>query len=307
MSPARPPWTPDVELSQAGAAQLISSQFPSLSSLPLEKIGSGWDNDAYRVGATWLFRFPRRRLGVTCIENESRWLPRLAQVLPLPVPEPRWFGQPSSSYPFPFLGSRWVEGETACSVDLSPADLREIALPLARFLSTLHAQPLPPDAPRDPAGWKDVPTLIERIGRALERVEDPEAEAAREAAAKLAGASAWSGERAWVHGDLYARHLLVDRRERGRRSGRRRLAGVIDWGDVHAGEIADDLSIAWSFLDGEAREAFFGEYGEVERGVRERARLYALHIGAVIAGYGREVGDGALREAGRRALKFASA
>jgi Ser/Thr protein kinase RdoA (MazF antagonist) len=39
-----------------------------------------------------------------------------------------------------------------------------------------------------------------------------------------------------VHGDLYARHVLVD--ERGA------LSGVIDWGDIHLGDPAIDLAIA---------------------------------------------------------------
>ena len=52
----------------------------------------------------------------------------------------------------------------------------------------------------------------------------------------------------WVHGDLYARHLLLD--------DHKKLCGVIDWGDVHLGDRALDLSIAYSFLPAEARLCF---------------------------------------------------
>jgi aminoglycoside phosphotransferase (APT) family kinase protein len=300
----RPPWTPEFALPRESASRLIAEQFPelapSLAKTPLEPVGSGWDNDAYRLGTEWLFRFPRRALGVTCIENETRWLPTLARELPLPVPEPRWIGRPGESYPHPFLGSRWIEGTTACSVELSDAERGAIAVPLGRFLARLHAMPVPEGAPEDPAGRKDVPALaakaLEWIGK-IER-ECGEAAAAMRAVERLAGTPEPAGPERWVHGDLYARHLLVD--------GRRRLAGVIDWGDVHAGDPADDLSIAFGFLRGEAREAFFGAYGEVAAAVRERARLYALRVGGVIAGYGREVGDETLAAAGRTALRFAA-
>lgn len=127
--------------------------------------------------------------------------------------------------------------------------------------------------------------------------EMPEAAEARATVERLARTAGWDGRARGSHGDLYARHLLVGEGCE--------LRGVIDWGDVHAGETADDLSIAYSFLCGEARAEFFEAYGEVDRASRDRARLYALHCGGVLASYGREVGDGGLFEAGRVALTFA--
>jgi aminoglycoside phosphotransferase (APT) family kinase protein len=295
----RPPWTPDYELTPAAAARLIAAQFPALASQPLERIGVGWDNDAYRVGDSKLFRFPRRAIAAVCIANETRWLPDLAPSLPLPVPVPEHIGAPADGYPWPFLGSRWIEGRTACSVELSATDRKAIAAPLARFLRTLHAIPLAADAPEDPAGRKDVPTLAAKTLESLGKLppDFEETAAAVRKVEQLASTAEPRGPDRWVHGDLYARHLLVD--------AEKHPCGVIDWGDVHAGDPADDLSIAFGFLAGEARAAFFGAYGEVEPATRERARLYALRVGGVIAGYGRAVGDGALVEAGRTALRFA--
>ena len=97
-----------------------------------------------------------------------------------------------------------------------------------------------------------------------------------------------------VHGDLYARHLLFDRR---------RLCGVIDWGDVCRGDRAVDLSIAYSFLPEAARERFFARYGEVDADTHALARFRAIHVGLAIAIYGREIGDEDLLREGLFALR----
>lgn len=315
------PWTPDVDLPPEAAARLISTQFADLPSPHLEPIGRGWDNDAYRVNRDFVFRFPRRKLAEVCMRNEIASLPRFAGSLPLAVPVPTHVGRAAEGYPYPFVGYRWIAGRTACSVALDAEARRKCAGPLARFLAKLHALPVPeagPEgAPEDPAGRKDVARLVERSLAWLKGLSEVAAEseaasakvasrvvmspaelaAARATIEGLAGTAEWDGSARWSHGDLYARHLLVDERSE--------LCGVIDWGDVHAGETADDLSIAYSFLAGEARAEFFAAYGEVDRATADRARLYALHCGGVLAWYGREVGDGALLEAGRVALGFA--
>lgn len=61
------------------------------------------------------------------------------------------------------------------------------------------------------------------------------------------GTPRWEGPPTTLHGDLYARHLLVDRG---------RLIGVIDWGDLMAGDPAVDLTVAVTFLPRAARASF---------------------------------------------------
>ena len=63
--------------------------------------------------------------------------------------------------------------------------------------------------------------------------------------AALAGT--WHGAPVWVHGDVAAGNLLI-------RDGR--LAAVIDFGSSGVGDPACDVTIAWTFLAGESREAF---------------------------------------------------
>ena len=98
----------------------------------------------------------------------------------------------------------------------------------------------------------------------------------------------------WVHGDLYARHLLADEVKN--------LVGVIDWGDLHLGDAALDLSIAWSFLHAEARTEFAAAYGVIGEASWNRARFRALNYGIILMLYGRDINDPHLRSVGEYAL-----
>ena len=78
------------------------------------------------------------------------------------------------------------------------------------------------------------------------------------------------------HGDLYARHLLVD--DAGD------LAGVIDWGDCHRGDPAVDLSAVYALLPPAGRAAFFSHYPPPDEPTRSVMRLRALgHTLSLIA------------------------
>ena len=102
-------------------------------------------------------------------------------------------------------------------------------------------------------------------------------------------------QQALVHGDLYARHLLLDDQAR--------LCGVIDWGDIHVGHPAVDLSVVHAFLPPAARLAFLQAYGRpVDPGSWRLARFRALFSALAIVLYGKDTGDGPLEAEGRQAL-----
>lgn len=77
---------------------------------------------------------------------------------------------------------------------------------------------------------------------------------------------------------------------------------MIDWGDVHFGDPAVDLSIGLSFLPPEGRAEFARSYGGIDEATWNRARLRAIHYGATLILYGTKVGDGSIEQAGRLAL-----
>jgi aminoglycoside phosphotransferase (APT) family kinase protein len=222
------PWEPQRTVSPDLASSLIQSQFPDLAPIRVEPLGFGWDNTAYLVNGEVVFRFPRRQVAVDLLTVEARLLPKLAPLLPLPIPVPRWLGQPEERYPWSFAGYPMLPGQAAFRADLDDEARMQIARPLASFLRALHSVPLLEagkwGAGPDDFNRLDVPRLSETI---RPRLHD------------LAKRRLIDGPRRWlevidsastqplpvkalVHGDLHAEHLLVDNAHR--------LSGIIDWG-----------------------------------------------------------------------------
>jgi aminoglycoside phosphotransferase (APT) family kinase protein len=69
-----------------------------------------------------------------------------------------------------------------------------------------------------------------------------------------------------------------------------RATGVIDWVDVCRSDPAIDLSMLWSYLPRQGREAFLAEYGAVTDEQLMRARVIALSLSAALAHYGHTEG-----------------
>jgi aminoglycoside phosphotransferase (APT) family kinase protein len=302
--PARPlPWQADIDLGPERAAALIAEQFPALAPVALEHLGTGWDNTAYLVNGRWVFRFPRREFGAWTIAHEVAILPRMAPLLPLPLPLPCHVGHPAEDYPHVFAGYRMLAGTTGCSVALSDRERAACAEPLARFLACLHGLPhdIAAIAPGDDIARADmkrrVHIALERLAAIEPHEPDLDGPALRAAIHELCETSPWEGPPRWAHGDLYARHVLI--------GDDRQVCGIIDWGDVHLGDPALDLSIAHSFLPPAAHEAFRAAYGPIDDATWSRARYRAIFMGVTLAHYGRDIGDEAIAGAGRVALHYA--
>lgn len=296
-------WSPEQVVPPALARELIAGQFPELGGLPVEPLGVGWDNTAYLVGGRLVFRFPRRAVAVELIGVEARVLPRIAPRLPLAVPLPRWLGRPDRGYPWPFSGYERLPGRAAGDAGLDAVRRQRAAPHLGRFLAALHGVDREGlDLPGDAIARAD---MTGRTAGMLERVEAlaaaalvPDPDGLRRLVRELPAKPPPSAPRL-CHGDLYARHLLVD--------GAGLPSGVIDWGDVHAGHPAVDLAIAHGFLPPEARPAFLEAYGPVDAGAWAFARLRALWYATVLMLYAHEVGDAPLLREAALTLGYARA
>jgi aminoglycoside phosphotransferase (APT) family kinase protein len=225
--------------------RLLTAQFPQWSTLPLRRIGStGTDNAIYRLGDEMGVRLPRIHWAEQQIAKECEWLPRLAPLLPAPVPVPLATGEPGDGYPFPWLVYPWLQGS---DLQQGPvADLNQVARDVAAFVRTLEGV--------DPT---DGPVVRRRGGRLAEFDESTrhfirglddliDAGSAQAVWRAALDADPWPGPPVWVHGDLLPGNLLV-------RDGR--LAGVIDWSGAGVGDPACDAMLAWS-LPADARAIY---------------------------------------------------
>ena len=171
------------------------------------------------------------------MRKELAALPLIVPQVPYPVPAPRYAGEPSDDIPWHFGGYEILLGVTACSRDLSDEERRQLARRSRAF----------PQAPAriDPAAAAraGLPPMI-RSASSTQRDSGRRTTTA--------------GLLRIVHGDLYARHLLLDQRNR--------LCGVIDWGDVHYGLPAVDLSAVHMMMPVGFHHAFFAAYGRSTNG-----------------------------------------
>jgi aminoglycoside phosphotransferase (APT) family kinase protein len=303
------------------ALALINDQFPDLlksTDQHIEQFGVGFDNTAYLINGVYIFRFPRRQIAVPLLETESRALPHLAGRLPLAVPLPEWVGQPSPqrNYPWPFAGYKLLPGTTACRVEISDDQRTGNAETLAKFLRALHSLPLAEGErwrlPGDVFKKLDLEKRIPQTHNYLSEIvshgllnEDAGSESNKfpesivETLTKLIDSARGlrpTSHSTILHGDFYARHLLVD--------GKRTVTAVIDWGDICIGDPAIDLSVAHSFLPPHAHDAFKAAYGSIPENTWLLARFRALSVSLVLMSYGHDIGDPHLIRAGRQALRY---
>jgi aminoglycoside phosphotransferase (APT) family kinase protein len=295
------PWKPELEVTPALAQQLITRQFPELCPVTVRYLSAGWDNTVYEVNDQWLFRFPHRQLAAPLIHTEIALLKALAPRLPIAIPEPGWIGHPEAHYPWTFAGYRPISGETACRLHLSPQERMPWASPLGHFLHSLHSQS---------HAWSKAHGIQ---SDQLQRMDIPKRQRMiHEQLAEIQAAGIISSVQPWqhllaevplepesltlVHGDLYARHLIG--------TPEREFGGVIDWGDVHWGDPAQDLRIAWSFLPPEAYPAFEKAYGPISAHTAARARLSALFSTTAVLRYGLHIGDTDLLREGQQSLQW---
>jgi aminoglycoside phosphotransferase (APT) family kinase protein len=299
------PWAADVDVTGELARSLIEAQFPELAGASIAPLGEGWDNAAFLVSGEYVFRFPRRTVAAPLIAREIAILPMLAPHLPHAISAPHFAGTPTALYPWPFAGYRSFRGRPLSAIHLDDAAFERVAADLGIFLSALHRiDPAPAIAaglPEDEIGRLDHTERISKLDARFAALSS--AGLIRETATLLdclngiAPAGPRRDRLCIVHGDLYAKHIFVDK-DGG-------VRGVIDWGDIHLGDPAIDVSVAFELLPLQARSVFEQAYGPIDERTRELARYRAIYHAALVAYYGYRIGNDETLRAGLTGLKYA--
>jgi aminoglycoside phosphotransferase (APT) family kinase protein len=258
----------EVIIDSALVTRLVATQFSQWKQLPIKPVEfGGWDNRTFYLGDRMTVRLPSAKGYAAQVEKEHRWLPKLAPFLPLPIPVPLAMGLPSDGYPWHWSVYRWLDGEVATIERIS--DLRQFAITLAQFLVALQridATGGPSAGPHNFFRGGPLTVYDEETRQAIATLEGKIDSDAAIALWEAALATTWSGPPVWVHGDVSADNLLVQRG---------RLCAVIDFGSSGVGDPACDLSIAWTLFRGESRQAFWAAL-PVDNATWARARGWTL-------------------------------
>lgn len=257
-------------------SRLIAGQFPQWAALPIEPVPSaGTDNALYRLGDNLAVRLPRIKGAVEDVWREHLWLPRLAPLLPVAIPQPLGKGEPAEGYPWAWSVCSWLEGENP-TVGGIP-DPGGLATELARFIMALH-RIAPDGAPRAGRGVplieRDAPTRT-AIDALHGIIDTAAATSAWDAALDV---PKWTEQLVWIHGDLSPGNVLTVHG---------RLSAVIDFGGFGLGDPATDLIVAWNLLPAGTRAEFRAALG-VDDATWARGRGWALSIALIQLPYYRD-------------------
>ena len=249
----------DWQLTADLAAALVRQQHPPYRHLELTALAQGWDNATFRLGPDLLVRLPRRRTAAQLLAKEVEWLPTMASLSSLPIPRIVAVGEATPAYPAQWVIMRWLPG----AVFATQAGTTQNAAELGQFLRGLH-QPAPANAPRNRfrgVRLRDRDSAVMRALSAVSTQVDVEDVMAQWRAGCQAAPNV--GVDRWLHGDLHPLNILREGYD---------IAGVIDFGDLCAGDPATDLAIAWQLFGSAERAVFWRNYFSRE-GVPDPARI----------------------------------
>jgi aminoglycoside phosphotransferase (APT) family kinase protein len=256
----------EIDVTEELVIGLIRQQHPDLLA-PLQLVANGWDNVIFRLGDSLSVRLPRRELAAELITKEQRWLPELAPRLPVPIPVAVRVGVPTDDYPWSWSIGPWFDGHALTEVPVPGRTA--YAAEVAEFFAALH-RPAPADAPRNPV--RGIP-LAERgrlVAEHLDLLAAPQW--TRDLWDELAASPELTRPPCWLHGDPHPANVLVDDR---------RLAAMIDFGDLCAGDPATDLAVAWLAFTDQGRRQFRDHYTALagdDPDLWRRARGWALSL-----------------------------
>ncbi|MEU5771677.1 aminoglycoside phosphotransferase family protein [Streptomyces venezuelae] len=258
------------EITEPLLRTLLKEQHPDLADLEIRRAAKGWDNELWRLGDDLALRMPRTERAPGLLRKEYRWLPAMAPGLPLPVPTPLRLGVPSTRFPEPWTVAAWVPGTPADRTPVSRS--AQAAEALGDFLRTLH-EPAPPGAPPHQGRGgplrplaDDFPGRLADLSPEDTGIGTDDAHTLRALWDDAVAAPAWQGPPTWLHCDLHPANVVVADGA---------LTGVLDFGELCAGDPATDLGAAWLLLPQGAAPRFFEAYGRADPAMIRRAKGWA--------------------------------
>lgn len=263
----------EIDINTVIARQLLVNQFPNWADLCLQILcNEGTDNVMYKLGHDKVLRLPRTVRSARNIDKERLWLPKLAPILPISIPEILYNGRPESNYPLPWLIFRWLEGQNPNTENM--VDHHQAAVDLGNFVVEMrNISPInSPNSKRGlPLNTRDAETRA-AITSLTDFYDTSLLTTMWESALAV---PLWSGSPVWIHGDLHPGNLLTQKH---------RITSVVDFGSAGVGDPACDMMVAWTLLTSDTRRIFHSIV-QPDCATWERGRGWALTFGIVAYPY----------------------
>jgi aminoglycoside phosphotransferase (APT) family kinase protein len=264
----------EVDINEPLVRQLIATQMPQFEGLPLVMVEPwGTDNAVWRLGKDLVVRLPRIHWATGQVDLETTWLPRLAPLLPVELPEPIATGEPDDTYPWRWGVFRWLPGVAAGPTTITDpvtfaVDLADVVRSLGRIPT--HGAPRATNRARPIAEYNDITLLM------IDHVSDLiDADAARRVWETAMAAPPHEGAPVWVQGDLEGNCVVQEGQ----------LSGIVDWGSACAGDPAVDIQVVWSPLFTDDSRRVFLRALDVDEATLARSRGAAIHQACGALGY----------------------
>lgn len=263
-----PQGDPSAEIGAVVAAHLPGHRVRSVV-----RLGEGEDNVAFEVDGELVVRFgkeddPRER--AARVRGDARLLAAVAEISPLPVPEPLFTDPGRGCLAYSKLPGLPLIGLPAARQGLCPAS---VGTALGGFLAALHRVPV--DSMSGLVDVDDQPKelWVSEAAETYQAVADQVPEAYRPAVEAFLEEPVPSGGHPLVfsHNDLGIEHVLVD-------PDTWEVTGVIDWSDAAITDPAYDFGLLYRDLGPGLLEPALRRYREDAHevaGVGTRAVFYA--------------------------------
>ncbi len=257
----------EVKVDRHLVRDLVARDFPEWAGVEPLFVDEGWDASVWRLGQNRVARVARRAAGAALLAHEIQWAGEVAAELELEWPGPWRRGRPGAGHPWAWGLGHWVDGTPGDQAVPGQGD----GTRLGRALAAMH-RVAPTDAPRSRVRGV---ALAERLSHPVARAAVESASLrVRRALERAADVQPFVGPPRWLHGDLHPANLIW-------RDGN--LVGIIDFGDLGAGDPACDLAGCFLAFEGEELEASLEAY-RADRPLRQRAAGWALLFAEIFEG-----------------------
>lgn len=263
---------------------------------------SGQFNSVVCLDDKWIFRFPKSSQAAADLENELKLLPRLAGLLPLPIPTPGFSARAPVTGRVLYMGYAKLRGEPLlrhryAALKHDEAAIEQLASDLAAFLLALHQ--IPPaslglaaanESARDE--WRRIYGEIQQRLYPYMRADARRA-VTRDFETALGERDLWRQQACLIHGDFGTGNILI---------ADGRISGIIDFGFCGVGDPAQDLGALLASYGADFLTRLLTYYPALGEH-RGRARFYARNYALIQALYALRDGDAAEFEAGIAAYR----